>query len=270
VEALPCREQIMVGREGKVPSWKFDHAVGIDDGKARVANVRWGGNGGGVSIEIKGSVANETYGLVRAHFPGHRVTRMDVAVDRTAPGLFDQALQALQALAKEQHPPVSMEPAGKGWYDEAVPRQHGRTMYFGSNQSDAQEVLYEKGFERIARGGESEADLDWTRLELRLHPQTREGKLRAATLTPVEAWGFTRFTRASLEAFTGLESDLVVLPERQADDDRTYAALLRSFGPFLARKACPDPVGFISAVLRDLDTLQTLKVAPDRLARRRA
>lgn len=211
----------------------YSHAVPLLEGKQVVCIVRFGGNADTVNLELKGAVSNEVYGLVRSHFPGHACTRMDVAVDGTRPGLFDQMARRMLAIRDEI--PANRQPQVNHQGDWHTPA--GRSLYIGSRKSDCHVVLYEKGYERQARAGEIAPDLDWCRLEVRIKPERREHKLMLAAMLPLQAWGWTKWASAYLDEFTGLEPCPVVLPRRQHDDDRAYEALLSQYGPILERRA---------------------------------
>jgi hypothetical protein len=231
LEAFPDAQGLQIGQDGAINRWKYEHGVGLFQGRSAVGAVRWGGNGGGTSIELKGSIAHETFGLLRARWSPHSCSRMDVAVDLAAPGLFDLALDRLRGIARGSNPKIAMEPRGDWEYGEK-----GRTMYFGSRDSDAQVVLYEKGLEQFARG-EPLWDPSHVRLELRLHPQKSGTKYTLAELVPSDAWGWTGWTTAALEAFTGLNASRVELPPRLHDDERAYRAMVKQYGGLLDRLA---------------------------------
>lgn len=258
VSAVPCREQILVGREGKINLWKYEHGVAVFDGKTCVAAVRWGGNGGAVSIELKGSVADDVYEALRDRYPGHACSRADAAVDRTRPGLFEQAHVAMMAIAMETNPRVSSEPAGKGW-DQ--PGLYGRTKYFGTRGSDQHGQLYEKGFERRDRGGMSAdlVDLNHVRWEASIHPSKKSDKLALAICTPLQMVGWNGWMRDMFESFTGIEADLVLKAPRLRDDERTYAALLHQYGGFLDRLAEVEGDALLRRIVNDHRELQKLK-----------
>ena len=253
-EAVPVREQILVGREGGINRWKYEHGVAVLDGKTTVACVRWGGNGGGVSIELKGSVAHETYGLLRARYQDHACSRLDLAIDRTAPGLFDLAHRNLLAIASSNNPRISTEPAGKGWDQPGV---YGRTKYFGTRDSEAHAILYEKGFERRDRAGIDPAtvDLDWTRFELSIHPSKKIHKLTLAGLTPLQAVGWSGWMRTMTEYFAGIDAARVSLPKVASDDDKTYDALITQYGAWVAKKSAQNPQ-FLETLLHDMQQRQ--------------
>lgn len=232
--ALPERERLQVGKDGAVNRWKYDHGLAIFDGRSAVAGVRWGGNGGKTNIELKGSVAPDTFGLIRAHYPDHGCTRLDVALDLAAPGLFDDTLAKLRAIAHGSNPRIAMTPDGDWEYGEK-----GRTMYFGSRESQTRVVLYEKGLELAAKSGLAAHffDRNHVRLELRLKPDKASEKALLASLAPEASWGWSPWAAKALEAFTGLSAVRVELPARETDDERTWRALVAQYGRFLDRQA---------------------------------
>lgn len=256
IHSVPVHEQVLIGRDGALPRWRYDHAVGVSDGRTLVAVVRWGGNGDGVSVEFKGSVADSVYQSFRDMWPMHSCSRMDACLDRTRSGLFDLVHAACMAIASEARPRVLTEPKGLGW-DQ--PGDYGRTKYFGSRKSsDLHLVLYEKGFERRDRGGlaESDVDLAHVRLEASAHPQKKHAKDALSRCTPLQVFGLSAWSRAMFEAFAGFEADPVRLPERVSDDDRTMAALLHSYGSFIDRKAAENGPAFFDELLSEVRNLR--------------
>ena len=251
------REQILVGREGGINRWKYEHGVGILDGKTTIACVRWGGNGGGVSVELKGSIASETYGLLRARYPEHACSRLDLAVDRTAPGLFDLAHKNLMVIAQHNNPRISSEPSGKGWDQPGV---YGRTKYFGTRESEAHALLYEKGFERRDRAGVDPAsvDLNWVRFEVSIHPSKTLHKKTLASLVPGEAVGWSAWVRQMVEYFSGVDADRVSLPKVASDFERTYLAMIAQYGSFLEKNLARDP-DFITTMVHDIQQMQAVR-----------
>lgn len=225
-DALPG-DDVEVSAPGSINNWKFSHGFSLLEGRRSLAAVRWGGNGGGVSIECKGSVAPDMFGLIRSHFPDHLCSRMDVAVDRAAPTLFDDQHSSLLAIAGSRTPKVQVRREGD-WDWRIKP---GRSAYFGSSSSDVQVVLYEKGHQLMALG--QKADPEHVRLECRVHPTKRASKALLASLTPSEVWGWSKWTSAALASFTGSGAPLVDLPERVADFDRTLNAIARQYGRFV-------------------------------------
>lgn len=231
LDALPVEADL--GKDGSLKRYAYAHAVPLTVGRDVVAAVRWGGNADTVSVELKGSIADRTYGLVRAHYPDHACTRMDVAVDGTGPGLFNRMLDRMLTIREEL--PDNRRPKVHQVGDWITP--NGRTLYIGSQDSGMRVVLYEKGHEREARTGVENPDPHWTRLEARCTPDKRLPKLLLAQTSPLEVWGWCTWASAYLEAFNGLHPDPIERPRKISDDDRAYGALLTQYGPLLDRLA---------------------------------
>lgn len=253
LDALPVEAEL--GKDGSLKRYAYAHAVPLLSDGDVVAAVRWGGNADTVSLELKGSVADRVYGLVRAHYPGHASTRMDVAVDGTGIGLYDRTVERMLAIREEL--PTNRRPKIDQRGDWITPA--GRSLYVGSQESGFRVVAYEKGHEREARLGVENPDPNWVRLEARCTPSDRLAKLLLAQLSPLEVWGLSRWGAAYLEAFNGLEPDPVQIPKRIADDDRAYGALLSQYGALMARRAGDDWSAFGRALGRDLEALQRLR-----------
>lgn len=255
----PETEGLELGSDGSIPAYCYDHAIPIKDGRTIIGIVRWGGNGGAhTNVELKGSIANEVYLPLRERWPVHACTRMDVAADFAAEGLFDDADQQLKRIAAASRPPVITRPEGAGWNHPGL----GRTTVFGSGESDAHAILYDKSRERIERGGLDPAFVipNWVRFEGKIHPKKREGKQILSRLKLDQALGMVRWLPPMFEAFAGITPHRVELPKRVKDDDRTYAALLRQFGPYIAQKAAQKGShALIDQMLKDMEFLQSLR-----------
>lgn len=238
MEALPPDLSAQPRPDFVVKRNAYQTAIPVMDADSVLAIVRWGGNGDGTSIELKGSVADQTFGLLRARFPDHSCSRLDVAVDGTAAGLFDAVAARLFGLVEAR--PVNRRPR-IDQHGDWITRAPGtsRTVYFGGGDP-AMVVLYEKGREREIVAGMVEQDQDWTRLELRLTHRRREGKRALAAIQPGAAWGMAPWAAEFLEAFQGLRPAPVKLPARIPSDDRAWMALLAQYGPLLRRRSAGD------------------------------
>jgi DNA relaxase NicK len=236
-EALPEREKIWVDTKQAVMRDFYQHAVVMKDGAAVVAIVRYGGNRGGVNVELKGSVAQETYGLLRARYPGHQVSRMDVAIDRTRRGLFERTTRlmekAVRALPANRKPYVEH----KGDWTTAG---RGRTLEIGKAENGGTLVIYEKGYERASKLGGVQ-DLNWVRAEARATPSDAEGKKALASMLPSAVWGLSWAFRTCHRVFQAAEADPVRLPKHVTSDERTYRWALEAFGPNWLRWCEEDP-----------------------------
>lgn len=248
----PEHEGLSLGKDGSVKRYRYEHAVPVADGRHVVAVVRWGGNGDGTNIELKGSIAHETFGLLRSRWE-HRVSRLDVAVDGSAPGLFDRTFTAIHELHESL--PRNRKPAFRqegDWVFRAPGTS--RTAYFGSAGAGMTVVMYEKGLEREIVAGYIEQDPNWVRLEARIQPQTRDAKAMLSRIDPAAAWGLSGWAPQWLEIFNGMRPDPVKLPRRIADEEKTYQALLMQYGSFL--RAHPNRLASLS---HDLEQLEAMK-----------
>lgn len=256
---VPISEALELGVDGSIPAYRYSHARPVRDGKTTVAVVRWGGNGGAnTSVELKGSIANDTYQQLRDRWPSHACSMLHVCADAAAEGLFDEADAKLKSIAARSRPPVITRPDGAGWNHPGL----GRSTYFGSKESDAHAILYDKSRERIERGGLMPADVlpNWVRLEGKIHPKKAPSKQLLARLSLAQALSLVRWLPPMFEAFAGIDAQPVALPKRIRDDDRTYAALLSQYGRFIRDKASQQgPASFIDDLLRDLERMETFR-----------
>jgi len=231
LEALPLTSEDDVEVIDRLPTYSYAYALGAKVDGDVVAVVRWGGNGDTTSVDLKGSISHSTYGLLRAQWPVHRVTRMDVAVDRVSPGLFMRSYEAMKNLAGAKRPRVGLRHEGDWtWRDRP-----GLSCYFGSPDSDFQLVLYEKDAEMLAKQGISITDetRGWTRCEIRCRPKKRPLGELVAGLSPSDVIGLHAFGREALELFNGFRANALKSPPRLRSEERTYMALLDQYGDFL-------------------------------------
>lgn len=159
---------------------------------------------------------------VRRAWPVHRVTRMDVALDYTGPGVFDH----LHGIAREIADRNRLK-TGLMFQPDLLDR--GRTYRIGSPASPVMVRLYEKGLHEAARGRNREPDPDWTRLEIQVRPQ-KAAKATFATVEPQAAWGASKWTAQLIEAVMGEEPvRLEVDPRVESEWERTQANLVQQY-----------------------------------------
>lgn len=164
----------------------FGERIGItnQDG-VEWGSVQWGGRQGDrVMIEVKGEATPKAAELLRSRFP-HRCTRVDACADFDAPGAFERLLSACQDV-KQGHK-LKGEKQGD-WEDFP---ELGRTLYLGARASVCRVRLYEKGKQPEYRHLERP---DWTRIEVQVRP-AKEAKSEFSSLSPVEVWGASTWTR---------------------------------------------------------------------------
>lgn len=164
----------------------FGHRMGVkDQSGTEWGSLQWGGRQGErVMLEVKGERTPGTVEALRARFP-HRCTRVDACADFDAPRAFERLYRACRTI-KRAHGIMG----GKAGDWDDFPEK-GRTLYLGAKTSPARMRLYEKGrqseYAHLARP-------DWTRIEVQVRP-AKEAKTTFSTLSPLEVWGASAWTR---------------------------------------------------------------------------
>jgi len=157
------------------PNRRYDKAFSLSVSGRVLCRVSSGRAYEGCFVESTGDSAPVVVPIIRRHWPEHRVARVDVAVDFVDVDFYDFDRIAKTAfLIADKHGLVT---DCSGDWLEAV---RGRTLYLGSRTSRARMCIYEKGKEQSV-------DHDWTRLELRIRPHSRN-KGDFAQASPAQCW----------------------------------------------------------------------------------
>jgi hypothetical protein len=221
----------------------FEHAAilgSITDGQA--ARIWHGGSHEYPHAVLSGEWAQPGAELIRAAWPEHSVSRLDVREDFTDEGAFDAIQPQLLAAAKAHR--VQVGTAG-----DHLLRMKGRTCYLGAPSSNVRMRLYDKREEVLSklpgfgeRRHQAFARLQpfpdhWARLEAQIRPKTKLAKQVFASIEPVDALGCTEWMREIWKGVAGLELKPVQVGRgwRQSDDERAYRYLLAQYGGVLRR-----------------------------------
>jgi len=174
--------------------------------------------------------------MIRATFPEHQVTRLDVREDFGGEDAFDRMLPSLLSAAQRHR--VRVDTRG-----DHLLRKEARTVYLGAKSSAVQCRQYDKAAELRAKFAHDpvrllEVPSHLTRLEVQVRPQGALAKQVCARLEAVELMGASEWMRDIWRDISGqdLSPVQVTKPWRASDDDRAYAYLLSSFGPLLRRR----------------------------------
>lgn len=217
-----------VPRPGKAR--QYQHAVEVLNLNTERTEgwVRWGGNGGGVLVDFSGEASHPVAEYLRQkHGKAHGPSRSDICVDLRGPDLFDQLHRAGVELAGNSHPRISVRSEGDWTWMEA-----GRSLYFGSSQSEVQVVIYEKGLQLLGKGIDAPRDL--VRIELRLRPH-KEARRWLPGMSIPDMWGASEFSRKMLERATAISVDRFKVPEIPAADDARIDAFADQWGAHYLR-----------------------------------
>jgi hypothetical protein len=127
-------------------------------------------------VEVSGRAAEAARFVLWEHDPAHQVARLDICRDVLAPGQFVHYSEVLQDLADQRGIKYR-----RLYHDPRDPAAGG-TLYVGSPDSEARDVLYDK------HAQDPSYDPGTLRFEHRLRPKTKARKRRTADLPPSTAF----------------------------------------------------------------------------------
>ncbi len=193
-----------------------------DQSGTEVGAVLWGGNHEDRSmVEVKGEHTPRVVEALRSRFP-HRVTRVDTCADFDAPGAFEGLLRAHKSIKRKHR--IWGETRGD-WEDHP---EQGRTYYLGALKSPVRGRLYEKGrqpeYRHLSRD-------NWVRSEIQARP-AKEAKEKFSTLSPLECWGASAWSRDLAAAI--LQAHVDPHPAgttwRKSERDKALEWMVRQYG----------------------------------------
>lgn len=206
----------------KVLGWGIEDRL-LDCEGHRVCSVLSGGHNAryGVHISSSGVYSQDVAEFGRKWWPGHRVSRVDVAIDFDGPGSFDK-LHGLLLEVVGERPFLKYRQMGD--FRENRNPLDSRTIYVGSRNTGRVVRLYEKGWFEISKRkpGEDVSVIspNWCRLEYELHPPNEAAKILASSLQPPEFWGCSPWTRSILQRSILLDVERVRMTVRRESDAR--------------------------------------------------
>lgn len=223
----------------------FKHRADLHDVDGELyATVMHGGVNPHPNVKSTSDHAPALAGVLRARWPLHRVSRLDVAVDGRGEGLFDEIVAAMSRIGRSHRM--------KG--EKIIPDDldDGSTYYLGARTSPLRVRCYEKGKQLFKETGDPvwRNFFDWTRLELQVRPE-KDFKTGAARMQPEDFWGCAQWTRDLAGAVLELNPEAVTMkPTRIADHERAMRALTAQYGPTILRQV--EKLGSWSAFTDDL------------------
>lgn len=215
----------------------YAHSTVVSGLDGPAARVWHGGTHAYPHAVITGENAQAGAELIRAAFPAHTVTRLDVREDFGDAAAFDRILPVMLDAARAHR--VKVDTRG----DHLLTKE-GRTVYLGSAKSAVRQRLYDKAAEmrsafqadpvRLAQVPEY-----LTRLEAQVRPQTSEARASFASIEPMAVMGSSRWLLDVWRGVGGLDVTPVQVGKlyRPSDDERAYRYLLAQYGGMLGRLA---------------------------------
>jgi DNA relaxase NicK len=187
-------------------------------------------------VECKGEASPFVCGLLRNGFD-HRPSRIDVAEDRNAKGLFHRLHRLSKRIAKRYG--IQWRPDGDWGTPDA-----GRTIYLGSRASQVFVRIYEKGIKYARELGIPLTDelRDWVRIEVEFKPQNPTSRKIARTIEPAAIWGSAAWLADFAQEAFAMEAERININQRrESDQQRALRFMGKQYGAHL------------EALLKDLD-----------------
>lgn len=217
------------------PRWSFLRASTVSDSNGhRIAEVLHGGRNPHPCVEASGEYAPFVADVLRAHGP-HRVSRVDVAVDRAGPSLF----MDLRALCERLSTRYGLQ---LRVIEAPTDPDAGRTVYLGSRKSEVFLRVYEKGLQVARLQGLAKPIPDdfrhWVRAELEFKPHHRSAKKVVATMDPKDLWGVSEWLADFAKEAFAMDCKTVSLRERRESDfDRAMRWMVHQYSAHLDKLA---------------------------------
>lgn len=219
--------------------------------------IFWGGHNPSPNIKATGGDSQQVADWVRKNYPVHKVSRADVAYDFSFNRSFDVIAAIIEPIARQRGVSIKLlgDPA-ENCPDFPEEARKGRTLYLGSRTSEVRLRLYEKGFERRV-SGVKDIDPNLTRLEVVIAPQ-KAHKAQAATLTPFQMVGFSKWVSGAIEAVIGKHPALIPTNiKRDTSTDERLVQLTRQYGrtliEYIEEKGWKGLTDSLSIMLFDYD-----------------
>lgn len=188
----------------------------------------WGGHNPLPFFVASGASSAPAAVFLRGAYPGHRVSRADVAFDFDRPNGFDDMVSSIDPIARRANVDVCFNG------DPDPTKRTGRTMYYGSPKSDVRICVYEKGLHEASKGV-LDASPDWVRVELRVRPR-KERKSLCAKMPVSKMWGLSRWSSSVSSDVLGGISPFIPDPSlRRSQTDQAVAHMLRQYAGSLRR-----------------------------------
>jgi hypothetical protein len=212
--AIASQSRVERGR----PRGRYQDVYDLKDGADPVGWVGRDWVNEAAYFEFKGQRTPLTAAAIRRHYPTtHTVSRFDSCEDFDDPQAFEVLSKIFDA-AKDPRVQSLLIAPREG--------DRGRTINFGSFKSRSMVRLYEAGKmkDRLHFGRPH-----WTRAENQVRPGKQAEKVLAATLSPLEAWGFAAWTRRAAETMCQVEVPRFAPASEPATVERTTLYLARAY-----------------------------------------
>jgi len=209
------------------PRWSFLRSDMVCDSKGlRIAEVLHGGRNQHPCVEASGCMAPIVASVLREH-GAHYASRVDVAVDRAGPALFEDWRALCVRLSKAYGLSLRV-------IEAPTDPDAGSTVYLGSRKSEVFLRVYQKGLKTAGDEGLArpipEAYRQWVRAEVEFKPDKKPGKHAAAIMEPNAYWGVTEWLSQFAQEALSMYAEPVNLRERrESNHDRAMRWMVAQY-----------------------------------------
>ena len=209
------------------------------------------------NLRASGGSAGPFADWLRASFPNHRVSRVDVAHDQEGQGLFVEWESKIRRVADE----CGLKSGRKIMPDDP---SKGATYYLGAASSEVMTRLYEKGRE-LRAAGQKDAPEHLVRLEMQWRP-VKARKNLAAQMQPREMWGAAKWSAAVLQACVDDRVEWVPVEPVLSRLDEVMQHLIRQYGVTMMRSGAREMRRKHGIVAGQVDPMDAISEVCDKIA----
>jgi hypothetical protein len=201
---------------------QYEQTVGIfqEDDPDPIMSLSFGGNqGNDPYFRARGQYAETVCPAIRKHFPVHKVSRLDVAIDFLEVGMYDRISAFMMSIHKQRGVRAKT-------INHDVPEM-GRTHYLGAGTSRVMTRLYEK--DKQLEQQMKTFVIGHVRLEVEIKPKKPAEKLHWASVSMADAWGASPTTAQLINDVLSLNPEPIRREKQimRTDEDKLIALYLQ-------------------------------------------
>lgn len=221
VIAHECSSRVERGR----PRGRYSDVFDIKDGTLPVGWVARDHVNNTAYFECKGVLTPQSSDAIRKHYAGaHTVSRLDSCEDFDELGAFERLVELADLCKDPRVHSLLLAPRDA---------DRGRTINYGSPKSRLMMRLYEKGKMKEQLHA---ARPNWARAEVEVRPGKAAEKRLAASITPLDAWGFAAWSQRLAERLANVDVTRFAPVTQPACYDKTTLYFARAFRRHITEK----------------------------------
>lgn len=208
--------------KGKVerarPRGRYGDVYQVSDASIGVGSVGYDERLEAAFFEMKGERTPDAVEAIRKHWPlKHTISRVDACEDFDDAGALKRLVELVDRCK---------DPRVRSKRIHSRSGDDGETVYWGADTSKVRVRVYEAGKIKERRHF---GRPDWVRLEAQIRPGKALEKVAASQMSPMEVWGFSRWSQKAAEEVAGVEVPRLVLDRLPPTFEKTTLYLARAY-----------------------------------------